>query len=201
MQAVRPVAGAVVTAILLVAAAPLQRALGDEVRRDIPGRFVIAQTSMGMPDLTPPRVAPSAPSAPPAPRINSFPPSSAPNRTPPPQSGTSSDVPWGAIGFTADGSYSSIWKMASQPEAEAKVAKKCAEYGRGGCKVVSFSGRECVALATFIGSYKRRRWSLSFTAGGMTYPEAQNAAMGRCNSDERSRGRCQPRTAACADGR
>jgi hypothetical protein len=42
---------------------------------------------------------------------------------------------------------------------------------------------------------------LSVTAGGTTYPEAQNAAMGRCNSDERSQGRCQPRTAACADGR
>jgi len=78
---------------------------------------------------------------------------------------------------------------------------KCAEYGRGGCKVVSFSGQECVALATFIGSYKRRRWNLSFSAPGMTYPEAQSAAIVRCNSDERSQGRCQPRTTACADGR
>ena len=56
---------------------------------------------------------------------------------------------------------------------------QCAEFGRGGCQVVSFSGQECVALATFIGSYRRRRWSLSFTAGGNTYPEAQNAAMAR----------------------
>ena len=38
-----------------------------------------------------------------------------------------------------------------KPEAEAKVAKQCAEFGRGGCQVVSFSGQECVALATFIG--------------------------------------------------
>ena len=44
-------------------------------------------------------------------------------------------------------------------------------------------------------------WSLSFTAGGTTDPETQNAAMARCNADERSQGRCQPRTAACADGR
>jgi Domain of unknown function (DUF4189) len=108
---------------------------------------------------------------------------------------------WGAIGFTADGSYSSTWKMPSQAEAEAKVAKGCALFGRGGCHVVSFSGQECVALATFIGPYRRRRWNLSFTAGGMTYPESQNAAMARCNADERSQGRCQPRTAACADGR
>jgi hypothetical protein len=105
------------------------------------------------------------------------------------------------MGFTADGSYSSTWKMPSKAEAEAKVAKQCAAFGRGSCEVVSFSGQECVALATFIGSYRRRRWNLSFTAGGNTYPEAQNAAMGRCNSDERSQGRCQPRTAACADGR
>ena len=91
--------------------------------------------------------------------------------------------------------------MPSRAEAEAKVAKGCAQFGRGGCQVVSFSGQECVALATFIGSYRRRRWNLSFTAGGTTYPEAQNAAIGRCNADERSQGRCQPRTAACADGR
>jgi hypothetical protein len=56
------------------------------------------------------------------------------------------------------------------------------------------------ALATFIGSYRRRR-SLSFTAGGATYSEAQNAALVRCNADERSQGRCQSRTAVCADGR
>jgi hypothetical protein len=116
-------------------------------------------------------------------------------------SNPSSDIFWGAIAFTADGSYSSTWKMASQPEAEAKVLRQCARFGRGGCEVVSFSGQECAALATFIGPYRRRRWSLSFTAGGMTYPAAQNAAMDRCNSDERTQGRCQPRTTACADGR
>lgn len=124
-----------------------------------------------------------------------------PNFVPPPQPNPSSELSWGAIGFTADGSYSSTWKMASQAEAEARVAKKCAEFGRGGCEVVSFSGQECVGLATFIGSYSRRRWNLSFTAGGETYPEAQNAALNRCNSDERTRGRCQSRTTACADGR
>jgi hypothetical protein len=119
--------------------------------------------------------------------------SSEPNRT--------SDMYWGALAFTADGSYSSAWKMESQPEAEARVLKQCAKFGRGGCEVVSFSGEQCVALATFVGNYRGRRWSLSFTAGGMTYPAAQNAAMDRCNSDERTRGNCQPRTAACANGR
>lgn len=185
----------------LIATAPLQCALGGETSQHTPGKFVIAQTSMGSPDLTPPPAAPSAPSAPPAPRMDYIPPSLAPRQAVPSQPSPSSDLSWGAIGFTADGSYSSVWKVASQAEAEAKVAKKCAEYGRGGCQVVSFSGQECVALATFLGTHKRRRWSLSFTAGGTTYPEAQSAAMGRCNSDERSQGRCQPRTAACADGR
>jgi hypothetical protein len=146
----------------------------------------------------PPSPAPLAPSPP-----TSIPstPIPSPNPPVPSQPDTSAELKWGAIGFTADGSYSTIWKMPSQAEAEVTVAKHCAEFGRGGCKVVSFSGQECVALATFIGSYARRRWQLSFTAGGMTYPEAQGAALGRCNADERSRGRCQSRTAACADGR
>jgi hypothetical protein len=113
----------------------------------------------------------------------------------------SSDAAWGALAFTSDGSYSSTWKMPSQPEAEAKVLRQCARFGRGGCEVVSFSGQQCAALSTFIGAYRRKRWNLSFTAGGVTYPEAQNAAMERCNSDERTQGKCQPRTAACADGR
>jgi len=128
-------------------------------------------------------------------------PNPAPSPPAPSQPDTSTNLPWGAIAFTADGSYSTAWKMASEAEAEAKVATQCAGFGRGGCKTVSFSGQECVALATFIGTYSRRRWQLSFTAGGMTYPEAQSAALDRCNQDERSRGRCQSRIAACADGR
>jgi hypothetical protein len=200
MRAARPIAisGAVVT-FFLIAMAPPQCALGGEISQGAQGRFVVAQTSMGAPDPMPPQqTAPSAPSAP-----SYIPPGVAPRQLAPsqPEPSLASELSWGAIGFTADGSYSSTWKMASKAEAEARVAMKCAEYGRGGCKVVSFSGQECVALATFIGSYKRRRWNLSFSAPGMTYPEAQSAAMARCNSDERSQGRCQPRTTACADGR
>jgi hypothetical protein len=184
MRAVRPIAKlkAVAIATFLMASAPLQG---------------FAQTSMGAPDPVP---MPSAPSAP-QPRMDYIPPSLAPREPAPSQPSPSSDLSWGAIGFTADGSYSSTWKMDSKAEAEARVAKKCAEYGRGGCQVVSFSGQDCVALATFIGNYRRRRWSLSFTAGGTSYPEAQRAAIDRCNADERSQNRCQPRTAACADGR
>jgi hypothetical protein len=184
MPAVRPIAIAALAAIALIGSHGL----------------VVAQTSMGGPEPLPPPLAPTPPPASP-PKLDYIPPSLAPTPPGSNQPSTSTDFWWGAIGFTADGSYSSVWKMASRAEAEAKVAKQCAAFGRGGCEVVSFSGQECVALSTFIGSYRRRRWNLSFTAGGTTYPEAQNAAMGRCNSDERSQGRCQPRTAACADGR
>jgi hypothetical protein len=210
MPAVRPIAISTAVAIttFLIAMAPPQRAAAFEASPDSSGRFVVAQTSLGSPDpspFTPPPLQQPPPLKPPstAPgqKFDYIPPSLAPVQPGPSQPSTSTDLSWGAIGFTADGSYSSTWKMASKPEAEAKVAKKCAEFGRGGCQVVSFSGQECVALATFIGSHRRRRWNLSFTAGGDTYPEAQNAAMARCNSDERSGGRCQPRTAACADGR
>jgi Domain of unknown function (DUF4189) len=201
MKAVRPIAlpFAVAIAILSIVTEPLQCAFALESLPRSPPAIVIAQTSTGTPDPSPP--PPFRPTPAPAPVPPSFSPTPVLPSQPPNQSGSSGAVVWGAIGFTADGSYSSTWKMLSQAEAEAKAAKGCALFGRGGCQVVSFSGQECVALATFIGSYRRRRWNLSFTAGGMTYPDAQNAAIARCNADERSQGRCQPRTAACADGR
>jgi hypothetical protein len=179
---------------------PSQAAFGER-QRDRAG-LMVAQTSMGGSEPAPATVTPAPVAPPQQPEIT--PPKSGglvPGPSANPQPPTSSDVYWGAIAFTADGSYSSVWKMGTKAEAEAKVATQCASFGRGSCEVASFSGRECVALATFIGSHRRRRWILSFTAGGFTYPEAQNAAVTRCNTDERSQGRCQPRTVACADGR
>jgi hypothetical protein len=109
----------------------------------------------------------------PAPRTDFTPPAQPPLNQPPlNQPNPSTEITWGAIGFTADGSYSTTWKMPSQPEAEARAAKGCAQLGRGRCEVVSFSGQQCGALATFIGPYRRRRWVLSFTAGGGTYPDS-----------------------------
>jgi hypothetical protein len=165
--------------IFLIAITPLQFATASTASPD--GSFVIAQTSMGGPDpsLSPiqPTPAPYQPPAPSLPKADYIPPNLGPTQPAPGQPSTSTDIMWGAISFTADGSYSTVWKMASQPEAEARVAKKCAEYGHGGCQTVSFSGQECVALATFNGPYRRRRWYLSFTAGGDTYPDAQSAAL------------------------
>jgi hypothetical protein len=166
-----------------------------------PPSFVLAQGGFEKlpPSIAPTPYSPDGPQQSPQVRHDSGQPR---QQSPAPSSpGPSSDAAWGAIAFTADGSYSSTWKMASQSEAEAKVLRECARFGRGGCEVVTFSGQECVALSTFMGNYRRRRWNLSFTAGGSTYPDAQNAAMYRCNSDERTQGHCQPRTAACADGR
>jgi hypothetical protein len=108
---------------------------------------------------------------------------------------------WGALAFTADGSWATAWAKPSKAEAEANVAVACAKFGRGECKVVSFTGEYCAALATYIGSHSRRRYKLSFSDGGRTVPEAQNAAMQRCNNDSRTRNRCQLRTTVCGDGR
>lgn len=108
---------------------------------------------------------------------------------------------WGAIGFTADGSFSTAWKQSSKAEAEADVAKRCAKFGRGACEVVGFSGKLCGALATYLGSHSGKRYKLSFTGGGLTSPDAQKKALERCNEDKRTRGRCQLRTVVCGDGR
>lgn len=122
----------------------------------------------------------------------------APRRDDPPSGNPSY---FGAIAFTADGSWATVWKMPSCAEAEANVATRCAKFGRGSCEVVAFPGEHCVGLATFIGRSGRTRWKLSFTGGGLTGPEAQRTAMNRCNDDKRTRGQCQLRTLVCGDGR
>jgi len=209
MRTVRSIAKstkAALTAALIVTDA-LQSAFARESVTADSSRVMIAQSSLGGPEQLPPSIAPippppppANPSAPSSPRTDYIPPTLEPKPSPR-EPNSLSDIYWGAIAFTADGSYSSVWKMASQPEAEAQVLRQCARFGRGGCEVTTVSGQQCVGLATFIGNYQRRRWSLSFTAIGSTYPEAQSAAMMRCNSDERSQGRCMSRTTACADGR
>src|SRR5271155_3696454 len=166
-----------------------------------PSRLVVAQSSLGGVDAPPPQPPFRQPQPVEPPARN--PPFSVSPTPPPanPQPNASGDLLWGAIAFTADGSWSTAWRKSTKSEAEVIVLKQCAAFGHGNCDVATVSGQECVGLATFIGNYRRRRWLLSFTAGGTTYPEAQGSAMNRCNADERSRGNCQFRTAACADGR
>jgi hypothetical protein len=110
-------------------------------------------------------------------------------------------VYWGAISFTADGSFATSWKKASKGEAEGDAAVRCAKFGRGACETGAFDGETCVGLATFIGSHSGRRWRLSYTGGSPTSSGAQQRAMDRCNEDKRTRKRCQLRTVVCADGR
>lgn len=167
----------------------------------LPTSGALAQTSLGgvdpAPRSEPPPIVPSPAPAPRPPRADYIPTLPGTPDPAPPSRDSTDNVLWAAIGFTADGSYHSAWKFDSKSEAEAVVAKKCAAYGRGACEVSAVSGRECVALATFLG----RRWKLSFTARGSTFPEAQTNALNYCNSDSRTGGRCQFRTAVCADGR
>lgn len=108
---------------------------------------------------------------------------------------------FGAIAFTADGSYASVWKSLGEAESEADVLKRYAGFGRGACKVVSFDGRLCAALASFKGRRGKGHWKLAFTAGGTTASNAQATAMERCNGDKRTGRRCQLRTLVCGDGR
>jgi hypothetical protein len=115
--------------------------------------------------------------------------------------GSNSSALYGAIAFTADGSYSTAWKYKTKPEAEAYVATKCAAFGRGQCKVIGFAGSLCAGLASYQGSHSGRRYKLAFTGGGMTAADAQRQAMDRSNGDSRTRGRCQLRTVVCGDGR
>lgn len=108
---------------------------------------------------------------------------------------------WGAIAFTADGSYSSVWKSVSKPEAEAHVLKGCAKLGRGACEVISFPGSMCAALAHYDGSHSGKRWRISHTGGAKTSSDAQKAALENCRNSRNVRGQCQLRTVVCGDGR
>jgi hypothetical protein len=211
MHAVRPIAISIAAAAIMtvmIATLP-QNAIAAEAG-DLSGSFVIAQTSMGTSDpiaplpvptpLAPLPVPAPGPSLAPSPRTDYIPPLY--DRNTPDQPDTqapSTGEFWGAIAFTADGSFWSAWKQPTKSDAEALAAVGCAKFGRsGGCKVVSFSGQHCVSLASF----SNRRWKMSFTEGGTTYPEAQAAARRTCETDGHNRGQeCRSITTVCADGR
>jgi hypothetical protein len=116
-----------------------------------------------------------------------------------------SPAPWvapslefGAIAFTADGSFASAWKLPSEAEAEAKVAADCATFQRGKCEVVSFRAELCAAIASFAIGKERK---VTYAGGGLTPTDAQRRALERCNGDSRARGSCVLRTVVCGDGR
>jgi len=105
---------------------------------------------------------------------------------------------FGAIAFTADGSFASAWKQASKSEAEAKVGADCARFERGKCEVVSFRAELCAAIASFQIDVDRK---VTYAGGGLARADAQRSALERCNRDERAHKSCKLRTVVCADGR
>jgi len=111
---------------------------------------------------------------------------------------TSSASEYGAIAFTADGSFFAVWKIGSQLEAEEKVRDECAGFGRGPCEAFSFRGEVCAAIASASVAKKRK---ITYSGGGLSPEDAERQALKRCNADRRARGTCQLRTTVCGDGR
>lgn len=105
---------------------------------------------------------------------------------------------YGAIAFTPDGSFFSVWKIGSRLEAEEKVRMECSALGRGSCEAVSFRGEICTSIAT--GEIRKQR-KITYAGGGLDPSAAEKLALGRCNGDRRARGTCQLRTTVCGDGR
>ena len=105
---------------------------------------------------------------------------------------------FGAIAFTPDGSFFSVWSISSRTEAEEKVRTECASLGRGNCEALSFRGEICAALAS--GQLSKQR-KITYSGGGLSPGDAERLALARCNADRRARGTCQLRTTVCGDGR
>ena len=108
-------------------------------------------------------------------------------------------VRYGAIAFTADGSFWTAWKYRSKAAAQAKVAAGCARLNRGVCQVVSFGAQVCAAIVSF--EFGKDGRKVTYSGGGVTPGAAQQAALLRCKEDGRSGGGCEPRAVVCADGR
>jgi hypothetical protein len=105
---------------------------------------------------------------------------------------------FGAIAFTPDGSFFSVWSIGSRTEAEEKVRAECASLGRGTCEALSFRGEICAAIAS--GQLGKQR-KITYSGGGLSPGDAERLALARCNADRRARGTCQLRTTVCGDGR
>jgi hypothetical protein len=120
------------------------------------------------------------------------------NRAQSPAPWAEAPIRYGAIAFTADGSFSTAWKYRSKAAAQAKVAAECGRLKRGACQVVSFSAKVCAAIASFELGKDRK---VTYSGGGLTPAEAQQSALRRCKDDPRAGARCEPRAVVCADGR
>jgi hypothetical protein len=161
---------------------------------------IVLLLTLTVPDLTRAQSGPSRPYLPPRPA----PPDAgaqAPAPVPAEQPRPDNPILWGALAYTADGMHASSTRLASKGEADTAILKRCADFSRGKCEIVSIRGDQCVGLASYVATRGRVRYRLSYTAGGKTPAEAQDAALTLCKRDERTLARCTPRTALCADGR
>jgi hypothetical protein len=104
---------------------------------------------------------------------------------------------FGALAFTADGSFSSAWKSSSKEDVEAKVRAECAAFNRGRCELILLPQDLCAAIATF----RRGTHKATYSGGALAPDDAKRLALQRCSSDARSGGQCQLRTVVCGDGR
>lgn len=105
---------------------------------------------------------------------------------------------FGALAFTADGSFTAVWKQASKDAAEAKVETDCKRLGRGACEVVGFRQELCAAIASYRIS---KKLAATYAGGGVTRADAKRSALERCNGDARARRTCRVRAVVCGDGR
>ena len=105
---------------------------------------------------------------------------------------------FGALAFTADGSFTAVWKQESKNGAEAKVLADCEKLKRGACQVVGFRQELCAAIASF---RTAKDLTATYAGGGVTRDDAKRSALERCNGDARARRTCQVRTIVCGDGR
>jgi uncharacterized protein DUF4189 len=105
---------------------------------------------------------------------------------------------YGAIAFAPDGSFFSVWKIASQAEAEDKARAECNALERGLCEALSFRGEVCAAIAS--GEIGKDR-KITYSGGGLNPGDAERIALARCNADRRAQGSCRLRTSVCGDGR
>jgi hypothetical protein len=115
-----------------------------------------------------------------------------------PQPDAATAAEYGAIAFTADGSFSAVWKRPSKSKAEAQVQADCTKLKRGECQVVGFRQELCAAIASF---RTAKDLKVTYAGGGVTKADAKRAALERCNGDDRAGRRCQIRTIVCGDGR
>jgi Domain of unknown function (DUF4189) len=118
--------------------------------------------------------------------------------TPWPEQDAASPPKFGALAFTADGSFTAVWKQDSKDNAVAKVETDCKRMGRGECQVVGFRQELCAAIASF---RTAKDLTATYAGGGVTRADARRSALERCNGDDRAGRRCQVRTVVCGDGR